>query len=386
MTESNFQTVLDQIDNEKATVFEICKKYNETKPSPTINDANFSNHSFFTKHFPTELCNILQQWFSDGSLDEDQQQTFRACAECLLELVNEANSARIWLNQQSELIDLTEKCLNEIGSYGYYIGVGGVEDPSLESFGWIIKAFKQAQCLDLFGGLIKCVTSRFYVDAFYQLNHTQVQSLTITQTFLLVICPDYIITCDSNKSHCVKVVNKMLDQYYEMFSEFLPDIKQWTMLVVLCLSYPIRFTLSSIRSLAWEQKQLIYEVIINILLQKSSINPKIEHARVTLIVKSLSILIEIMRSDKDIADRLKNKSDKKEELIQILHDINKNETNDEVKLKALALLSLLIPEEEFVKENNAEQVTGLFVKNLNEAVDGGIEKNVDEVLSGLKGK
>lgn len=385
MTESDFQTLLDEIEAGKTTVLNICRNYNKQDPPPTIKEENFNNHPFFTTHLPTELCNILQQWFSDGSLDENQQETFQACSKCLLELTKQEVEAKLWLNQQAQLIDLTKKCLNEISSYGYYIGVGGIEDPSLESFNWVVQAFEQVQCHELFDELVKCCSCRFYTDAFYQLNHTETQALTITQQFLLTTCPNYLVTCDTNKSYCLKVVNKMLGQYNEMFAEFLPDIKNWTMPVVLCLSYPIRFTLTSIRSLSFEQKQLIYEVIIKLLLQKASIDPKIEHARVSLILKSLGVLIEIMRSDKDLADRLKNKSEKKAELVEILTDVSKNEPNDDIKLKAIALLSLLVPEEELSKINNPEQITGLFVKNLNAAVGEGTTKEIDDILSGLKG-
>jgi len=386
MTESSFQILLDGIDTGKTTVLDICKNYNEQDPLPIITDEQFNNHPFFTKYFSIELCKMLEQWFSEGSLDENQQEIFQFCSKFLLKLTKADSNTKQWLNQQTEVIDLTEKCLNEIASYGYYIGIGGVEDPSLESFDWLIQAFECVQCQELLNVLVKTVTSRFYIDAFYCLSYVNAAALTITQQFLLFTCPDYILTCDINKTYSLKIVNKMLGQYDEIFAEFLPYIKQWTTPVILCLIYPITFTLLNIRSLTFEQKKLVYEVILTILLQKSAIDPTIEKVRVILIHKSLCLLIEIMRSDKDLANQLKNKSDKKSELIDVLNDLAKNDSDDEIRLKALALLSLLIPEEEFLKDNKKEEVTGLFVKNFNEAVQDGTDKEIDDVLNGLKGR
>jgi len=384
MTDSDFQTLLNKVDTGETTVIDICKNYNEQNPPPIIKDEQFNNHSFFTKHFPAELCKVLLQWYSDGTLDENQVETLRVGSQCLLKLAKAEYNAKQWLNQQTELIDCTEKCANEIASYGYYIGIGGVEDPSLESFGWIIQAFEHVQCHQLLDVLAKCSSCRFYTDAFYNVSNKKVVTLSITEEFLLVTCPNYIITCDINKTYSLKIVNKMLDQYNEIFSDFLPHIKEWKPPTILCLIYPIQFTLLSIRSLTYEQKKLIYHVILHILLNESTDDPKIE-AHTKLLYASLCLLIEIMRSDKDLANKLKNKSAKKAELIDALNNLSNNKNDDNIRLKALALLSLLIPEEEFMKENKTEEVTGLFVKNLNEAIGEGTDKEVNEVLSGLKG-
>jgi hypothetical protein len=384
MTDSDFQTLLNKVDTGETTVIDICKNYNEQNPPPIIKDEQFNNHSFFTKHFPAELSKVLLQWYSDGTLDENQVETLRVGSQCLLKLAKAEYNAKQWLNQQTELIDCTEKCGNEIASYGYYIGIGGVEDPSLESFGWIIQAFEHVQCHQLLDVLAKCSSCRFYTDAFYNVSNKKVVTLSITEEFLLVTCPNYIITCDINKTYSLKIVNKMLDQYNEIFSDFLPHIKEWKPPIILCLIYPIQFTLLSIRSLTYEQKKLIYHVILHILLNESTDDPKIE-AHTKLLYASLCLLIEIMRSDKDLANKLKNKSAKKAELIDALNNLSNNKNDDNIRLKALALLSLLIPEEEFMKENKTEEVTGLFVKNLNEAIGEGTDKEVNEVLSGLKG-
>jgi len=383
--ESNFQTLLDGVDTGKTTVIDICKDFNAQDSTTIITDEQFNNHPFFTKYFPAELCKILEQWYSDGTLDENQHEFFKICSQTLLKLTKSEPNSKQWLNQQTELINLTVKCADEIASYGYYIEIGGAEDPSLTSFDSLIQAFKNVQCQQLLDVLAKCVTSRFYIDAFYYLSHVNGSILSNTQHFLLVTCPTYILACDIIKIYPLKIVNKMLPLYDEIFRELLPYVKHWTIPIKLCLIFPIEFILGCIRSLALEQKKLIYKVIITILLSETTTDTNIEPAQASLIYTSLCLLIEIMRSDKDLANKLKNESDKKTEVIDVLNKLSKDGTDNKIKLKALALLSLLIPEEEFLKENKTEQVTEVFIKNLNEALEEGTQKEIDEVLSGLKG-
>jgi hypothetical protein len=385
MTENNFQTLLDGVDTGTSTVLDICKNYNEQDPSPTITDEQLNNHPFFTKYFSTELSNILQQWFTEGSLDENQKEIFQVCSQFLLKLTKTDSNTKQWLNQQTELINLTEQCLNEIGAYGYYIGIDAVEDSSLESLDSVIQAFEHVQCQQLLEVLAKCITSRFYTDAFYRLSNDNASFLTITQRFLLITCPNYIITCDTEKAQCLKIVTKMLISYDELFAEFLPHIEDWDIPVMSTLIYPIKLTLAVIRLLTLEQKQFIYQVILTILLNKSTIKPNIEQMQLALVYTSLCLLIDVMRSDKDLIDHLKNKTEKKSDLIVVLNNLSTNEYSDIIRLKALALVSLLVTEEEFLAEDKTKEVTGLFVKNFTEALEDGKTKEVNEILSGLRG-
>jgi hypothetical protein len=385
MAEGNFQTLLDQVDTGTSTVLDVCKNYNNLESPPPITDQQFNEHPFFTKHFSKQLGEILQFWITDGSLDENQKEIFHDCSAFILKLTKTHSSIKPWLNKQTELINLTEKCIDEIASYGYYIGIGGIEDTSLDEFDWLVQAFENVGCQQLLNILVKCVTSRFYIDALYRLSDVDALFLTVTQHFLLVTCPDYILTCANDKSYCLQIVNKMLGHYSEIYATFLPFIKQWTNAVILCLLYPIKFVLASIRSLSSEQKKIIYDFILTTLLNKSTTDPNIEQARISLIYTSLSLLIEIIRSDKDLSNQLKNKTDEKSDLIKVLNDLSKNEANNTIQLKALELHSLLVPEKEFLTENNAEQVTGVFVKNINEAIEDGTPEQVDEILGGLKG-
>ena len=69
-----------------------------------------------------------------------------------------------------------------------------------------------------------------------------------------------------------------------------------------------------------------------------------------------------------------------------LKKLSKDNRNEKLQLSAFELLSLLVPEDEFVKENDPAKVTELFVKNFNEAREGGEDRTADELLKGLKGE
>ncbi|CAF4975118.1 unnamed protein product, partial [Rotaria sp. Silwood1] len=219
---------LNGIDTVATDVMNTCKTQATQDSSSIENNEQFQQHPIFQKYLPKQLCQVLEHWLSDGKLDEDEKQIFRTCAEFLLQSTKTDSNAKQWISLQTELISWTEKCLNEIGAYGYYIGIGGLEDPNLESFDWLIQAFGNVQCKQLLDVLVKCVTSRFYIDALHRLNKTDASSLSVTEHFLLITCPNYIVTCDCDKSYSFKIANKMLDHYDDLLAYFLPYIKQWT--------------------------------------------------------------------------------------------------------------------------------------------------------------
>ncbi|CAF5017567.1 unnamed protein product [Rotaria sp. Silwood1] len=176
----------------------------------------------------------------------------------------------------------------------------------------------------------------------------------------------------------------MLDHYDDLLAYFLPYIKQWTTPVMSCLFYPMNFVLSTIPSLPHKQRKSLYDVILTILLDTTRTDSNAGEAHDKLIYTSLCLLTEIVRRDEILSNELKNKRYEKSDLIKILNDLSKNSSNEQIQLKAIELTSLLVPEEEFRKENNTEQVTGLFVKNFNAAVQDGKPNQADGVLKGFK--
>ena len=385
MANDNFQTFLDGIVNQKSSVLDVCKSYNELSTPAVISDQQLREHPFFRTYFAKELGAVLEYWYSDGTLDDRQGDIFRECSEFLLKASKASPNTNQWLREQKELIDLAEKCLNEVASYGYYIGIGGNEDPNLESFDWLLQAMEQAQCAQLLDTLTKCVTTRFYVDALYRLSDVNASALTITQHFLLVTCPNYILKGDTDKKHCARIVKEMLDSYGEIFAHFLPHIKQWTIPVLLSLVYPIKFILSNIQSLRFEEKKLIYQIASTILLNKSMTELDNEQGRRALIHTSLCLLIELVRSDGNLLKHCKDQIRDQPELLDAFKQFSQNEQDGSIQLKAVELLGLLIPEETFFQAKNTEKVTGLYMKNFDAAVQDGKADKADEILAGLRG-
>ncbi|CAF3341477.1 unnamed protein product [Rotaria sp. Silwood1] len=383
MSANKIETHVNGINTLETDVINSCKTQATQDALSIENSEQFQEHPIFQKYLPKQLSQVLEHWLSDGTLDADQKQIFRTCAEFLLRSTKTDSNAKQWISQQTELINFTEKCLNEIGAYGYYIGIGGLEDPNLESFDWLIQAFENVQCKQLLDVLVKCVTSRFYVDALRGLSEGKATSLSITEHFLLVTCPNYIVTCDRDKSYSSKIASRMLNYYDDLLPAFLPHIKEWTTSFMLCLFYPIKFVLSFIPSLPYEQRKPMYDIILVILLNTSTCDLNGERPRHKMIYTSLCLLVEMVRCDVILLNELKNKSDAKSDLIKVLNDLSKYESDEQIQLKAIELTSLLVPEEEFRKENNTEQVTGLFVKSFNVAVQDGKLNKADGVLRGF---
>ncbi|CAF4376890.1 unnamed protein product, partial [Rotaria sp. Silwood2] len=384
MSTKESETYVNGIDNAETGATTTSTIHNTQDSSSTTDKKQFDEHPILKKYLPKQLCEILEQWFVDGTLNDDQQEIFRTCAEFLLKSTKINSDAKEWISQQTELINITEKCLNEIGAYGYYIGVGGVEDPTLELFDWLIQAFENIQCKQLLDTFVKCVTSRFYIDALHRLNKVNASSLSITEHFLLVTCPNYILTCDKDKTYSSKVANKMLDYYDDLLDYFIPHIKEWTTSVMLCIFYPMKFLLSVIPSSSYEERKSVYHTILTIFLNTSTTDSNTEEAHNKIIHTSLCLLIEIVRCDSILSNELKNKSDKKSDLLKILNDLSNNGSNEQIQLKAIELTSLLVEEEEFRKENNTERVTDLFIKNFKVAAEDGEISQANGVLTGLR--
>ncbi|CAF4310453.1 unnamed protein product, partial [Rotaria sordida] len=71
----------DTIENGRINTY---KTHNIQDSSSIINNEQFHQHPTFKKYLPKQLCEILEVWFVDGTLNEDQKEIFRICAEFLL--------------------------------------------------------------------------------------------------------------------------------------------------------------------------------------------------------------------------------------------------------------------------------------------------------------
>lgn len=353
--------------------------------SPSALTDNIDEETFLNELVLKELNSILQHWHTHHSLDNNQKDTFKKYTDYLSYFSNNNNEAATWLDEQTTLIDLVKKCADDIASNGYYLDIKETEDPNLKSYDSLIQIFTDLECDQLLDVIVRCVSSRFYTDTLYQLGNVNASTLTLTQQFLLVTCPDYILTCDRQKSYCEKILEYLLPHYTELFGHFLPNIEKWTDTVVLCLLYPIRFILSDSSSFPLDQKLGIQEALIMILFKKPITGSNVEQEHTTLVHTVLRVLIQLVLSDPKLLSELKTQTADDTKLLDILKQLSNDTRNEMLQLSALELLSLLVPEETFTETNGAAKATSLIVKNFNEAVEKGKDSTANEILEGLIG-
>ena len=379
----------DEARKRAKNAFDGWKKRNsQLTPSPqsTPADEYVTDYTFLNEKVQKELCKILEYWQVNHSLDGTQKDTFREYSEYLLKFSKNDNEAKNWFNQHVALLDLTKKCVGDIAFYGLYLETKGSEDPSLESFDRLVQAFSNGDCDQLLDVIVQYISKSSYKEALDDLHKTNTSTLSLAQHFLLVTCPDYILTCDRDKSHLAKLPEHMLHDYAESLNRFLPNIGKWTDTVLLCLLYLIRLILSNSNALSLEEKSNIQEALVTIVLKQPLSSSNNEEVRITVIHDVLSILLEIIHSDAKVLGELKNYTVNDNKLLATLEQLSDDNRNEKTQLHAFELLSVLMPEEEFVRVNDSAKVTGLFVKNLNEALEDNKDVAVKCLMRGLKGQ
>jgi hypothetical protein len=389
MEEDKHKSLWDEVQKQAKGTLDVWRERNNklTSASPPASaDEHVDEPAFLNEKLPKDLCEVLEYWHTNHSLDNIQKDTFRKCSEYLLKFTKNNSEATKWFSQQMRLIDLTRKCADDIASDGYYLDIKGTEDPSIEYFDKLIQGFTNSDCDQLLDVIVRCISNRFYNETLYNLGKVNASTLSLTQQFLLLTCPDYILTCDKDESHSKKFLEYMGHHYSELFSHFLPNIEKWTDTVVLCLLYPIRFILSDSNSLPLEEKGHIQEAMTTILLKQPLSDSNHEEGRITLTQVALNILLEIVRSDHKLLGELKKQTTDDKKLLEILKQLSNDNRNEKVQLHAFELLSFLVPEEEFVKANDSAKVTELFVKNFNEALEDNKDRTAEDLIQGLKGQ
>ncbi|CAF1108856.1 unnamed protein product [Didymodactylos carnosus] len=379
----------DEVQQDSKRALDGWKLRNKQLPAPALSvlPDNIDEKTFLNEQVSKELSSILQHWHTHThhSLDNNQKDTFQKYTDYLFNFSTTSDKAATWLNEQVTLIDLIAKCADDIASYGYYLDIKKAEDPNLKSYDSLIQVFTDLECDQLLDVIVRCVSTHFYTDTLYKLGDINASTLTLTQQFLLVTCPDYILTCDRQKSYCEKLLEHLLPHYTELFDHFLPNIEKWTDTVVLCLLYPIRFILSDSSSFPLDQKLAIQKALIMILFKKSITNSNFEQEHITLVHTVLRVLFQLIRSDSKLLSELKKQTTDNTKLLSILKQLSNDTRNERLQLSALKLLSLLVPEEEFTKTNDAAKATSLIVKNFNDAVEKGKDSTANELLEGLIG-
>jgi hypothetical protein len=388
--DENKQTLLwDEVQKQAKSALDVWKKRNNqltSSSSSTSVDEYVVDYAFLNEQLEKELCKILEYWHTNHSLDKTQKDKFREYSEYLLKFAKNNSEAKNWFSQDVKLLDLAKKCVGDIASHGYGLEIKGTEDSSLESFDRLIQAFSNSDCDQLLDIIVQCISNSSYKETLYNLSKSNASTLSLTQHFLLITCPDYILTFDRDKSHLQKLLEHMLHDYKELLTHFLPNIGKWTDAVTLCLLYLIRLILSDSSSLPLEEKRDIQEALVKILLKQPLSSSSNEEEHITAIHAVLNVLLEIIRSDHKLLGKLKEHTADDNKLLEILKQISDDNRNETAQLHAFELLSLLMPEEEFVKANDSAKVTELFVKNFNEALEDSKDRRVEDLIQGLKGQ
>ncbi|UJR19088.1 hypothetical protein I4U23_022219 [Adineta vaga] len=388
MDENKRKSSWDDVQKQAKIALDVWRKRNNqllSSSSPVSTDEQVNKQAFLNEQLSEKLCEILEYWHINHSLDKTQKDTFQQCSEYLLEYTKNDNEATKWFDKQTKLIDLAKKCADDIASHDYYLDIKGTEDPNLESFDKFIQALTNSDCDQLLDVICRCITNNSYKETLYNVGKNNASTLTLTQQYLLITCPDYILTCDKDESQVQKLLDNMLPNYAELFTHFLPNIEKWTDTVVLCLLYPLRFILSNSSSLSLEDKRLIQEALTTILSKQPLSDSKYEEGRITLVHIALNILLEIVRSDHTLLSELKKKTANDSKLKGILKQLSNEKSDEKMQLHAFELLSFLVPEEEFVRTNDSAKVTELFVKNFNEALEDNKDETAEDLIQGLKG-
>ncbi|CAF1217778.1 unnamed protein product [Adineta ricciae] len=387
MDENKYKSSYDDARKQTKTALDAWKKRNTQSTSSSSSlfvDDQVNKRAFLNEKLADKLNEVLESWHNNHSLDTTQKDTFQQCSEYLLEYTKNDSEATQWLNQQAKLTDLARKCADDIAAQGHFLDIKGTEDPNLESFDKLIQAFTQSDFDPLLDATRQCISNRTYKETLYNVGKNNSSTLNFTQRFLLLTCPDYVLTCDNDKSHSRKLLEDMLPNYTELFTHFLPNIDKWTDTVCLCLLYPIQFILSDTSSLSVDEKQLIQEELVTILVKQPLSKDQHEEGRVALVNTALIVLLEIVRSDHKLLGELKKRTADDNKLIENLKQISTNNSDEKMQLRAFELLSLLVPEES-MKADDTTKATELFVKNFNEALEDNEDQRAEDLMKGLKG-
>lgn len=388
MPQEKHKALWDEVQKQAKSGLDVWKKRNSesiSSSSSALMNGHVDEQAFLNEKLPKELCEILEYWHTNHSLDKTQKDTFGEYSEYLLKFSKNNSEATKWFSQQMKLTDLAKKCADDIASHGYYLDIKGTEDPNIESFDKLIQAFTNSDSDQLLDTIVRCISNDSYNETLYKLGKDNASALSLTQQFLLVTCPDYILTCDRDESHLQKHLEHMQNRYAELFTHFLPNIEKWTDTVVLCLLYPIRFVLYDPSVLTLEEKRHIQEALVTILLKQPLSDSNHEEERIMLVHVSLSVLLEMVRSEPKLLGELKKQATDNDKLLVILKQLSDDKRNEKVQLHAFELVSFLVPEEEFARTNDSAKVTELFVKNFNEALEDNKDQTAGDLIQGLKG-
>lgn len=372
----------DQRQKQAKGALQAWKKRNNQSTSLT----SLNEQTFLNEQLTNELCEVLEHCHRNHSLDKTQQDTLRNHTQYLLKFSKNNNQAKTWFNQQQKLIDISNKCVEDIASYDYALDIQGTEDPTLESFDNLIESLSNIDCDQLVDVVLRCICNGSCQKVFENLIKSNTSTLNSTQHFLLITCPNYILRCDKDESHLQKLVEYLRHDYAQLVPHFLSNIEKWSDALVLCFLYLIRLILSDSDSLSFEKKCDIEEAVVRILLKEPLSVSNNDQTRLNVLHGALEILLQLIRSDDQLLDKLKKYNTDNDQLFEILKKISDDSCDERAQLHAFELLSFVMSEEEFDQVNDSAKVTQLIVKNINQALEDNKDLVVEDLIQVLKGQ
>lgn len=386
MSDDSFAKVLNDFEEKRKTLDQVCDEYNKIEPTPTVSDQEIEESRFFKSSFPEELTKVLKLFVSGESLNGEESHLFGSTSAFLFNLLKSSTNASQWLTAQKDLIQLTNEGLNNFVTTGRNISAKNEENANLDSFGWLLRSFEMVEIGEFLENLLKIFTSPFYMETLKSLRDQKATTLSPRETFLLVTCPNYIFNVEHQQEYSTKIVEKMFEKFVEIFEYFLPHIKNWSVPIILSLVSPIKFLAVAPNSIDSKGKEKIYETISTILENKDSIDFDNERARNALIYYTLCLLLKYLQQGQGFRRRIQTKTDETKKLVEVLKMLAKTELNKWIRLKAMEIVSLILSEQEFLENESPESIAGFYIANLSETLQNGNKKRSNEILTALRGE
>jgi hypothetical protein len=192
-------------------------------------------------------------------------------------------------------------------------------------------------------------------------------SLSITQHFIFITCSDYVLKCDKPNG---KYVSSILDRnsfgYSSILNENLHSRNNWTNNHFIYSLLFLQIIESGIRSLDTNGMQWFVDTTTQILghdnITFNSNSTEKEILWTSIIHSALRILIEIGRSMSQLLNQIQDNEKLFQKILDKLQDLSKIDQDKIVRLQALELIAIIVPEEQFSQMFDMNQVYLIFIQ------------------------
>ncbi|CAF0986031.1 unnamed protein product [Adineta steineri] len=330
---------------------------------------------------------ILEKWDSPEtqSLSESDKLIFRNAAIFLAEIAENFNvttSPRLFRSFLCTMmfLDVMQQCLEDMVSNGKHL-MNNDDNYNLESFIYLLNIFQNfktpsSQSADEVKSVFKLLTlvsdiirSKYYFETFFQLSHDASEFNTVQQ-FILDKCPVFLNAYTGIHSFEIHdtLLEQIFDQCVQILEHFIPNIETWKIPVIRAITHivDIMVNASSTTQAHIFQQPKIIDYALTILrnqklcarLQSKTMNPEI-----WLINSTLTGLHNMIYDAKLLAIL------RKKTLTSVFIQITNTAKYDRIRIHAYLILAGILSEVEIKELNNAKEITMIFFKYLNKAME-----------------